>query len=136
MFYALGARYMTLSHSSNNDFVDSATDDPAHHGLTPFGKAIVHEMNRLGMLVDLSHVSPEVMRQALATTKAPVIFSHSGARAVNDHPRNVSDDVLKLGAQNHGVVMANFATSYVSEAMKRWDADRSAELARYNSPPY
>ncbi|MDB5691217.1 MAG: rane dipeptidase [Alphaproteobacteria bacterium] len=130
MFYALGARYMTLSHSSNNDFVDSATDDPVHHGLTPFGKAIVHEMNRLGMMVDLSHVSAEVMRQALAETRAPVIFSHSSARAVRDHPRNVPDDVLRLVAANGGVVMANFYPGFVSEAYGHRAADRAAEEAR------
>jgi membrane dipeptidase len=135
-YYALGARYMTLAHATANDFADSATDNPKHGGLTPFGKAVVGEMNRLGMLVDLSHVSADVMRQALAATQAPVIFSHSGARAVNDHPRNVPDDVLALVAKNHGVVMANFATTYVSDARKRWDADRSAEIARYNSPPF
>jgi len=135
-YYALGVRYMTLSHATDNDFADSATDNPRHGGLTPFGKAVVGEMNRLGMVVDLSHVSTDVMRQALAVSQAPVMFSHSGARAVNDHPRNVPDDVLKLVAQNHGVVMANFATTYVSDARKRWDADRSAEIARYNSPPF
>ncbi len=135
-YYDLGARYMTLSHATDNDFADSATDNPKHNGLTPFGKAVVGEMNRLGMLVDLSHVSADVMRQALAISQAPVIFSHSGARAVNDHPRNVPDDVLALVARNHGVVMANFATTYVSDARKRWDADRSAEMARYNTPPF
>jgi membrane dipeptidase len=135
-YYELGARYMTLSHATDNDFADSATDNPKHGGLTPFGKAVVGEMNRLGMLVDLAHVSPDVMRQALAISQAPVIFSHSGARAVNEHPRNVPDDVLAMVAKNHGVVMANFATTYVSDARKRWDADRSAEMARYNSPPF
>jgi membrane dipeptidase len=130
MFYALGTRYMTLTHSSNNDFADSATDDPIHHGLTPFGKALVHEMNRLGMMADLSHVSPEVMRQALAETKAPVIFSHSSARAVRDHPRNVPDDVLRLVAANGGVVMANFYPGFVSEAYGHRAADRAAEEAR------
>jgi membrane dipeptidase len=130
MFYALGARYMTLSHSTNNDFVDSATDDPVHHGLTPFGKAIVHEMNRIGMMIDLSHVSAETMRQALAATKAPVIFSHSSARAVRDHPRNVADDVLRLVAANGGVVMANFYPGFVSEAYGHRGADRAAEEAR------
>ena len=135
-FYALGARYMTLSHASNNHFADSATDDPVHHGLTPFGKAVVGEMNRLGMLVDLSHVSAETMRQALSITQAPVIFSHSGARALNDHPRNVPDDVLVLVGKNRGVVMANFATSYVSPDRAKWTADRAAEQARYTTPPY
>jgi membrane dipeptidase len=130
MFYALGARYMTLSHSLNNDFADSATDDPVHHGLTPFGKAIVHEMNRLGMMVDLSHVSAETMRQALAETKAPVIFSHSSARAVRDHPRNVPDDVLRLVAANGGVVMVNFYPGFVSQSYGARAADRAAEDSR------
>jgi membrane dipeptidase len=129
-FYRLGARYMTLSHSLNNDFVDSATDDPVHHGITPFGAAIIHEMNRLGMIVDLSHVSPETMRQALAATKAPVIFSHSSARAIMDHPRNVPDDVLRLLPANGGVVMVNFFPGFVSTAYRRRAADRDAEEAR------
>ena len=111
--YALGARYMTLTHTNNTDWADSATDVPAHHGLTPFGEAIVHEMNRLGMLVDLSHVSPETMAAALRVSKAPVIFSHSSARAICDHPRNVPDDILKLVAVNGGVVMANFYPPFV-----------------------
>lgn len=135
-FQAAGARYMTLTHAINTRWADSATADPAHNGLTPFGRQVVAEMNRLGMLVDLSHVSEATMKDALATTKAPVIFSHSGARALSDHPRNVSDAVLALVAQNHGVVMLNFATVYVSEARARWGADRSAEQARYNSPPF
>ncbi|MEP7185255.1 MAG: dipeptidase [Rhodanobacter sp.] len=134
--FVLGARYMTLTHTSNNDWADSATDNPKHHGLTAFGRAVVHEMNRLGMLVDLSHVSPDTMRDALATSKAPVIFSHSGARALNDHPRDVPDDVLKLVAKNHGIVMATFATPYVSAARNRWSADRAAEQTRFSSPPY
>jgi len=111
--YALGARYMTLTHTSNTAWADSATDPPAHHGLTPFGEAVVHEMNRLGMLVDLSHVSPETMAAALRVSKAPVIFSHSSARAICDHPRNVPDDILKLVAANGGVVMANFYPPFV-----------------------
>lgn len=134
--YAAGARYMTLTHALNTPWADSATANPVHNGLTPFGKAVVGEMNRLGLLVDLSHVSEKTMRDALAVTQAPVIFSHSGARGVDDHVRNVSDEVLKLVAQNHGVVMVNFSTPYVSEARKRWDADRSAERARYNAPPF
>jgi membrane dipeptidase len=129
-YYALGARYMTLAHFTDNHFADSATDDPLHHGLSPFGKAVVGEMNRLGMLVDLSHVSAETMRDAIAVSQAPVIFSHSGARAISDHPRNVPDDVLALVAKNHGVVMANFATGYVSDARRRWNADQAAETAR------
>jgi len=134
--YDLGARYMTLTHSVNTDWADSATDNPAHHGLTPFGKTLVHEMNRVGMLVDLSHVSAETMRAALAVTQAPVIFSHSGAHALVDHPRDVPDDVLKLVAENHGVVMVNFYPGYVSQASANWDADVAAENARFNAPPF
>src|SRR5437763_475222 len=97
-YYEGGARYMTLTHSSNTDWADSATDTPAHHGLTPFGREVVREMNRLGMLVDLAHVSADTMRAALTVTEAPVIFSHSSARALVDHPRDVPDDVLQLVA--------------------------------------
>ena len=135
-YYELGARYMTLTHSANIAWADSATDNPVHHGLTAFGKEVVREMNRLGMLVDLSHVSADTMRAALAVTEAPVMFSHSSARAIVDHPRNVPDDVLRLVAANGGVVMVNFYPGYVSEARRRWDADRAAEQARYNSPPF
>lgn len=129
-FYALGVRYMTLSHSSNNDFVDSATDDPVHHGLTPFGRAIVHEMNRLGMMIDLSHVSADVMRQAIGLSRAPVIFSHSSARGLVDHPRNVPDDVLRLLPANGGVVMVNFYPGFTAEPVRQRAADRAAEEAR------
>jgi membrane dipeptidase len=115
MTYALGARYMTLTHTDNNDWADSATDKPKHHGLTPFGEEIVRTMNRIGMLVDLSHVSDETMRAALKVSKAPIIFSHSSARALCDHPRNVPDDVLKLTAANGGVVMVCFMPGYVVE---------------------
>jgi membrane dipeptidase len=134
--YAAGARYMTLTHTSNTDWADSATDAPAHHGLTPFGEDVVREMNRLGMLVDLSHVSPDTMKAALAVSAAPVIFSHSSARSLVDHPRNVPDDVLRLVAANGGVVMANFAPGYVSDERRRWDADEAAEQTRFNSPPF
>jgi membrane dipeptidase len=112
--HALGARYMTLTHSKNTRWADSATDKVDHHGLTKFGEAVVHEMNRLGMLVDLSHVSPETMAAVLRVTKAPVIYSHSSARALCDHPRNVPDDILKLVAANGGVVMANFYPGFVA----------------------
>ncbi len=134
--YELGARYMTLTHIVTTDWADSATDVPRHHGLTPFGVEVVREMNRLGMLVDLSHVSPDTMRAALSASAAPVIYSHSSARAVVEHPRNVPDDILTLVAKNGGVVMVNFAPGYVSAARAQWEADRGAEQARYNSPPY
>ena len=97
--YDAGARYMTLTHTSNTAWADSATDKPVHHGLAPFGIEVVREMNRLGMLVDLSHVSPETMRAALGASAAPVIFSHSSARALVDHPRNVPDDILRSGGR-------------------------------------
>ncbi|MGO9950050.1 MAG: dipeptidase [Steroidobacteraceae bacterium] len=134
--YDAGARYMTLTHSNNTAWADSATDAPAHQGLTTFGIAVVKEMNRIGMLVDLSHVSPDTMRAALAASQAPVIYSHSSARALDDHPRNVPDDILRLLAANGGVVMVNFAPGYVSAERNRWQADRAAEVTRYNSPPF
>jgi membrane dipeptidase len=113
MTYALGARYMTLTHTKNNDWADSSADKPQHHGLTPFGEQVVREMNRLGMLVDLSHVSDETMRAALKVSKAPIVFSHSSARAICNHPRNVSDNILKLTAENGGVVMVCFMPGFV-----------------------
>jgi membrane dipeptidase len=134
--YDAGARYMTLTHTTNTPWADSATDTPVHHGLTPFGIDVVKEMNRIGMLVDLSHVSPDTMKAALTASQAPVIFSHSSARALDDHPRNVSDDILRALAANGGVVMVNFAPGYVSAARNLWQADRSAEQTRFNSPPY
>lgn len=135
-YHALGAGYLTLSHVRTIEWVDSATDTPTHGGLTPFGEAVVHELNRLGMLVDLSHVSEDTMRDALHVSTAPVIFSHSSARAIDDHPRNVSDDVLKLVASNGGVVMVNFAEIYISDAYRHWSAEQDAEKARLGTPPY
>jgi membrane dipeptidase len=135
-YYDAGARYMTLTHSSNTAWADSATDKPLHHGLTPFGVEVVREMNRLGMLVDLAHVSEETMRAALSVSAAPVIFSHSSARALVDHPRDVSDEVLRLVATNGGIVMVTFAPTYVSDARRRWEAERVAEEARNSSPPF
>jgi membrane dipeptidase len=135
-FYAAGARYMTLTHTTNTAWADSATDAPKHAGLTPFGVEVVKQMNRLGMLVDLSHVSPDTMKAALSASAAPVIFSHSSARALDDHPRNVPDDVLRAVAVNGGVVMVNFAPAYVSAARNQWEADHAAEEARFNAPPY
>ena len=113
MLYALGARYMTLTHSENVPWADSATDKPEHHGLTPFGEQVVAEMNRLGMLVDISHVSAETMKHTLRVTKAPVIASHSSAYALAAHPRNVPDDVLKLVTTNGGVIMVNFYSGFI-----------------------
>ncbi|MFI5183155.1 MAG: dipeptidase [Vicinamibacteria bacterium] len=113
-FYGLGARYMTLTHTSNTPWADSATDEPVHKGLTRFGEEVVREMNRLGMLVDLSHVSPDTMRAALRVSEAPVIFSHSSARALCDNPRNVPDDVLALIAKNDGIVMVSFVPSFTA----------------------
>jgi len=133
LFYELGARYMTLTHFKNNEFADSATDDPKYHGINDFGRTVIHEMNRLGMLVDLAHVSDDTMRAALQISKAPVIFSHSSARALDDHPRNVPDDILKLTAQNGGVVMVNFYSAYVSDTLRRWNAEHAAEDARLKS---
>lgn len=149
--YAMGARYMTLTHSDSLAWADSGTDKPRSGGLSPFGEEVVREMNRLGMMVDISHVSPDAMKAALRITKAPVIFSHSSARGVADHPRNVPDDVLKLTAENDGVVMVNFFSAFIvpesaerdvrrmayrreidatikdegeiEQAMKRWDAE-------------
>ena len=115
MTYALGARYMTLTHTKNTDWADAAGDQPVHHGLTPFGESVVLEMNRLGMLVDLAHVSDDTMRAALRVSKAPVIFSHSSARAVCNHARNVPDDILALVRAQGGIVMANFLPGYLNE---------------------
>jgi membrane dipeptidase len=116
-YYALGARYMTLTHNVTLDWADAALDTAKHGGLTPFGREVVREMNRLGMLVDLSHVSPGTMSNALDVTVAPVIFSHSAARALVDHPRNVPDSILARVPKNGGVVMVPFVTSFVSKAV-------------------
>ncbi len=123
MLYLLGVRYMTLTHSETLDWADSATDEPRHHGLTPFGEQVVREMNRLGMLVDISHVSAETMRHALRVTSAPVIASHSSAYALAEHPRNVPDDVLRLVKQNGGVVMVNFFSGFIVPEAARMSRD-------------
>jgi len=114
--YDRGARYMTLTHSKTLAWADSATDDEVNNGLSPFGKMVIEEMNRLGMLIDLSHVSPKTMADTFEITRAPVIFSHSSARAICDHPRNVPDDMLKKTAENGGVVMINFFSRFVVPA--------------------
>lgn len=129
-FRAAGVLYMTLTHSQNTDWVDSATDTPRHGGLTPFGEDVVREMNRVGMLVDLSHVSAEAMRDALRVSSAPVIFSHSSAFAETPHPRNVPDDVLELVRANGGVVMVNFFPAFTSTEVWQWGSRRAAEEAR------
>ncbi|MFZ9394760.1 MAG: dipeptidase [Erythrobacter sp.] len=128
--YAVGARYMTLTHSKNTPWADSATDAPAHDGLTDFGRDVVREMNRIGMQVDLSHVSEATMHDVLDVAKAPVIFSHSGARAINGHARNVPDSVLKRLPQNGGVVMVVGLPGFLSEELRQWNARRDAERAR------
>jgi membrane dipeptidase len=128
--YALGARYMTLTHFRNNAWADSATDAPVHNGLTDFGRDVVREMQRLGMLVDLSHVSEKTMLDALEVAKAPVIFSHSNARALNHHPRNVPDAVLDQLKINGGIIMVNAYPGYVVEDTRQWNARRAAEKAR------
>ncbi|MBW3558414.1 MAG: dipeptidase [Proteobacteria bacterium] len=125
-----GVRYMTLTHSATIDWADSATDAPRHGGLSPFGEAVVREMNRIGMLVDLSHVSPDTMRDAMRVSEAPVIFSHSSARGVTDHPRNIPDDVLRALKQDGGVAMVTFVAGFVSEPVRAWGAARTAEEAR------
>ena len=129
-YYELGARYLTLTHNVTLDWADAAQDTLKHGGLTAFGREVVREMNRLGMLVDLSHVSPGVMSDALDVTEAPVIFSHSSARALTDHLRNVPDSILARLPQNGGVVMVTFVQSFVSEARRLAEvADDSAQAA-------
>lgn len=128
--HALGARYMTLTHFKNNAWADSGTDKPQHDGLTAFGGDVVREMQRLGMLVDLSHVSEATMFDTLEIAKAPVIFSHSNARAVNGHPRNVSDAVLLKLKGNGGIVMVNAYPAYVTQSTWEWNSKRAAEKAR------
>jgi membrane dipeptidase len=128
--YALGARYMTLTHSQNTPWADSATDTPEHGGLTDFGRDVVREMNRIGMVVDLSHVSEETMLDALEVARAPVIFSHSGARAVNGHPRNVPDSVLDRLKDNGGIVMVVALPGFLNEERRQWHSRREAEVAR------
>ena len=127
--HTLGVRYLTLTHNENVDWADSATDTPKANGLTRFGEEVVREMNRLGMLVDLSHVSPDTMRDALRVTEAPVMFSHSSARAVCDHVRNVPDDVLEQLAANGGVAMATFVPTFILPAAIEW-TDRADDNMR------
>ncbi|MBK5189347.1 MAG: dipeptidase [Gemmatimonadaceae bacterium] len=135
-YYDLGVRYMTLTHNVTLDWADAALDEPKHGGLTPFGKEVVREMNRLGMLVDLAHVSPATMSAALDVSEAPVIFSHSGARALVDHPRNVPDSILARVRTNGGIVMVPFVNSFVSAAVRAHDVAeaQAAKDAAARSP--
>ena len=132
-FHQAGVRYMTLTHSTTTTWADSATDAPKWGGLSPFGEQVVKEMNRLGMMVDLSHVSEDTMLDAMRVSEAPVIFSHSSARAVTGHPRNVPDSVLRMMPQDGGVVMVTFVPGFVNEQVRAWGAARSAEDARLKS---
>lgn len=132
-FHEAGVRYMTLTHSRTTTWADSATDAPKWGGLSPFGEQVVKEMNRIGMMVDLSHVSEETMLDAMRVSEAPVIFSHSSARAVTGHARNVPDSVLRLMPEDGGVVMVTFVPGFVNETVRAWNAARAAEDARLKS---
>jgi membrane dipeptidase len=129
MFYALGVRYMTLTHWETTDWADAATDSAKHGGLTAFGEQVVQEMNRLGMLVDISHVSDGTMMDALRVSSAPVIFSHSSARSISNHVRNVPDSILKLVPANGGLVMVNFNPGFVSEAVRVYEDSMQTRAA-------
>ncbi len=131
--YALGARYMTITHSKNTPWADSATDTPEHDGLTDFGKDVIREMNRIGMLVDLSHVSEAAMIDTLDVAQAPVIFSHSGARAINGHARNVPDSVLLRLPENGGIVMVVALPGFLNDERRQWYAEREALEAKQKS---
>ena len=128
--YRLGVRYLTLTHSANVPWADSATDEPAAGGLTAFGREVVAEMQRLGMLVDLSHTAPPTMRDAFDAAEAPVIYSHSSARALCDHPRNVPDEMLARLPGNNGVCMVTFVPAFVSQQCREWHQGLDAEMKR------
>ena len=130
MFHKLGARYMTITHTSNTAWADSATDTPKSGGLSSFGEEVIKEMNWLGMLVDLSHVSPDTMEDAIRVSQVPVIFSHSDARALNDHPRNVPDTILQMLPKNGGVIMVTFVPGFVSPKVNAWNKLQTAEQDR------
>lgn len=138
-FHALGVRYMTLTHGAANAWADSSTAPPVHDGLSPFGETVIREMNRLGMLVDLSHVSDATARDTMRVARAPVIFSHSSAKALADHPRNVPDDVLRLTKANGGVVMVTFVSGFLAPEGGAWGrgiiAARAEAAARHPSDP-
>ena len=128
-YAALGVRYLTLTHFKNNDWADSSTDTPAHNGLTPFGKDVVRELNRLGVMVDISHVADKTFYDALAVTSAPVIASHSSCRAIDQHPRNMTDDMLRALAKNGGVVQINYEISFLSEEYRTAKKPADVEAA-------
>jgi membrane dipeptidase len=130
MMYRLGARYMTLTHSLNVPWADSATDKPVHSGLTPFGEDVIREMNRLGMLVDLSHVSPDTMADAIRVSTAPIFFSHSSAKAITNVPRNVPDDILAQLPKNGGVIMVTFVPGFISQEVADYNGRETAERNR------
>jgi len=132
-FRRAGALYMTLTHSKSTNWADAGTDAPKWGGLNAFGEEVVKEMNRIGMMVDLSHVSAETMKDAIRVSEAPVIFSHSSALGVTGHPRNVPDDVLGLMASNGGIVMVTFVPGFINEQVREWGANRAAQQARLNS---
>lgn len=132
-FHRLGARYMTITHSRTLDWADAAGDDPMHDGLTEFGEEVIHEMNRLGMLVDISHVTPATMKDAISVSDAPVMFSHSNARAISGHPRNVPDDVLQMLPEKDGLVMVTFVQSFTSEELRQWYAERNGYQEKIES---
>ncbi|HMC21464.1 MAG TPA: dipeptidase, partial [Thermoanaerobaculia bacterium] len=127
-FYRLGARYMTLTHTNTNNWADASTDEPKHNGLTPFGKQVVLEMNRLGMMVDISHVSDKTFYDVIETSKAPVIASHSSARVFSDAPRDMTDDMFRALAKNHGVVQVNFYPVFLSEEVRKASKERDERL--------
>lgn len=132
-FHRLGARYMTITHSRTLDWVDAAGDEPQHDGLSEFGEDVIREMNRLGMMVDLSHVTPATMKDAISVSEAPVMFSHSNARAISGHPRNVPDDVLQLLPEKDGLVMVTFVESFTSEELRQWYAERAGYREKIES---
>ncbi len=128
LYAALGARYLTLTHFLNNNWADSSTDKPAHNGLTAFGKDVVRELNRIGVIVDVSHVSDKTFYDLLEVTKAPVIASHSSSRAISNHPRNMTDDMMRALAKNGGVVMINYAAAFLSEEFRVASEKKSGNI--------